>query len=75
MKHYADSGHASAELIAGGRERYGLALITPALTLRSQPIQQALDAARAEQISKDWQDKYKIRAGCRRSPLRSTQSG
>ncbi|WP_248966431.1 IS1182 family transposase [Sphaerisporangium perillae] len=33
------------------------------LTLHPQPIQQALEAARAEQTSKQWQDKYKIRAG------------
>lgn len=33
------------------------------LTIRSQPIQQALDAARAEQNTKQWQHKYKLRAG------------
>ncbi|KAA9375275.1 hypothetical protein F5972_28355 [Microbispora cellulosiformans] len=33
------------------------------LTLRPQAFQQALDSARAEQTSKQWQDKYKIRAG------------
>ena len=41
---------------AGKRERRQL-------TLRPQPAQQALDAARAEQSGKDWRDKYKIRAG------------
>jgi transposase len=41
---------------AGKRERRQL-------TLRPQPAQQALDAARAEQTGKDWRDKYKIRAG------------
>jgi hypothetical protein len=139
-EHYADSGYASADLIVGARETYGLTLITPVLldqspqaraqngydrtaftvdwagqqvtcpqgqtnaswspclqrgteaivimfpatacgpcpvrnlcttakrgsrqlTLRPQPIQQALDLARAEQTSKQWQNKYKIRAG------------
>ncbi|MEV5414542.1 transposase [Thermopolyspora sp. NPDC052614] len=33
------------------------------LTVHPQPLQQALDAARAEQTSRDWLDKYKIRAG------------
>ncbi|WP_169806582.1 transposase [Microtetraspora malaysiensis] len=33
------------------------------LTIRARPLQQALDQARAEQASKDWQDKYKLRAG------------
>jgi transposase len=139
-EHYVDSGYASAELIVGAREAYGLTLITPVLldqsaqaraqsgydrtaftvnwenrqvtcpqgqtstswnpcvqrgtdaivvtfpttscrpcpvrtlcttstrerrqlTLHPQPIQQALDTARTEQTSKQWQDKYKIRAG------------
>ncbi|WP_327043812.1 IS1182 family transposase [Microbispora sp. NBC_01189] len=139
-EHYVDSGYASAELIVGAREAYGLTLITPVLldqspqaraqagydrtafavdwdnqqvvcpqgqasaswspclqrgsdaivvmfpatscrpcpvrtqcttskrgsrqlTLRPQAFQQALDSARAEQTSKQWQDKYKIRAG------------
>jgi hypothetical protein len=139
-EHYVDSGYASAELIVGGREVYGLTLVTPVLldhspqaraqngydrtsftvdwakrqvtcpqgqtsaswspcrqhggdaivvtfpiaccrpcpvrtlgttssrerrqlTLHQQPIEQALQAARAEQTSRQWQDKYKIRAG------------
>lgn len=33
------------------------------LTLHPQPIEQALQAARAERTSQPWQDKYKIRAG------------
>jgi IS5 family transposase len=33
------------------------------LTLRPQPIQQALDTARAEQTSTDWQRRYARRAG------------
>jgi transposase len=33
------------------------------LTIRTQKIQQALDAARAEQNTTAWQDKYKLRAG------------
>jgi hypothetical protein len=33
------------------------------LTLHPQPLQQALDTARAEQAGRQWQDKYKIRAG------------
>jgi IS5 family transposase len=33
------------------------------LTIRAKKIQQALDTARAEQNTKAWQDKYKLRAG------------
>jgi transposase len=33
------------------------------LTIRAQHIQQSLDAARAEQSTKEWQDKYHLRAG------------
>lgn len=33
------------------------------LTLHPQPLQQALDTARAEQTSRDWLDNYKLRAG------------
>ncbi|WP_219464490.1 IS1182 family transposase [Nonomuraea rhizosphaerae] len=33
------------------------------LTLRPREIQQALDEARAEQSTKQWQDKYRLRAG------------
>ncbi|MEU4233665.1 IS1182 family transposase [Nonomuraea sp. NPDC026600] len=33
------------------------------LTIRARPLQQALDQARADQTGKDWQDKYKLRAG------------
>ncbi|MFC4117044.1 transposase [Nonomuraea zeae] len=33
------------------------------LTIRARPLQEALDQARADQISNDWQDKYKLRAG------------
>ncbi|WP_170223434.1 transposase [Nonomuraea turkmeniaca] len=33
------------------------------LTIRDQKAQQALDAARAEQSTQQWQDKYKLRAG------------
>jgi transposase len=33
------------------------------LTIRSRPLQHALDQARAEQNSKDWQEKYQLRAG------------
>jgi transposase len=33
------------------------------LTIRPQPIQQAMDAARAEQNTPDWQAKYALRAG------------
>jgi hypothetical protein len=33
------------------------------LTIRPQQVQQALDAARTEQSTKDWQAKYAIRAG------------
>jgi transposase len=33
------------------------------LTLRPEPIQQALDAARAEQTTRQWQHKYALRAG------------
>ncbi|WP_405394698.1 transposase [Microbispora hainanensis] len=33
------------------------------LTLRARPLQQALDPAQAEQMGKDWQDKYKLRTG------------
>ncbi|MGI5283246.1 transposase [Nonomuraea polychroma] len=33
------------------------------LTIRARPLQQALDQARVDQTSKDWQDKYKLRAG------------
>jgi hypothetical protein len=33
------------------------------LTIRARPLQQALDQARADQTTKDWQDKYKLRAG------------
>lgn len=33
------------------------------LTMHPQPLQQALDAARAEQTSRDWRDTYKLRAG------------
>jgi transposase len=139
-EHYLDSGYPSAELLAGARAQYGIALITPMLldhspqaragqgydrtaftidwdtqqvicpqgqrnaswtpcvqrgtdaivirfsgevcqpcparsacttattrgrqlTIRAAPIQQALDAARAEQSTKHWQDKYKLRAG------------
>jgi transposase len=139
-EHYVDSGYASAELIVGAREVYGLTLVTPVLldhspqaraqsgydrtsftvdwakeqvtcpqgqtsaswspcrqrgsdaivvtfpiascrpcpvrtlcttssrerrqlTLHPQPIEQTLQAARAEQTSRQWQDKYKIRAG------------
>ncbi|MCA1837128.1 MAG: transposase, partial [Actinobacteria bacterium] len=139
-EHYLDSGYPSAELLAGAREKHGIALITPMLldhspqararagydrtaftidwdnqqvtcpqgqrnaswtpctqrgtdtvvirfsgevcqpcpvraacttatrrgrqlTIRAQKIQQALDEARAEQSTKDWQDKYKLRAG------------
>lgn len=139
-EHYVDSGDASAELIVGAREVYGLTLVTPVLldhshqaraqsgydrtsfavdwakeqvtcpqgqtsaswspcrqhgggaivvtspiascrpcptrmlcttfsrerrqlTLHQQPLEQALQAARAEQTSRQWQDRYKIRAG------------
>jgi transposase len=139
-EHYVDSGYASAELIVGAREVYGLALITPVLldhspqaragagfdrtaftvdwdatqvlcpqghtsvswspcnqrgakaivvkfpgevcqacpvrsscttakrggrqlTLRPRELQQALDQARIDQTSKDWQAKYALRAG------------
>ncbi|MGP3912996.1 transposase [Nonomuraea sp. 10N515B] len=33
------------------------------LTIRARPLQEALDQARADQTSNDWQDKYKLRAG------------
>jgi transposase len=33
------------------------------LTVRPQPLQQALDQARTEQTTRAWQDKYKLRAG------------
>ncbi|HEY5939449.1 MAG TPA: IS1182 family transposase, partial [Gemmatimonadales bacterium] len=33
------------------------------LTIRARPLQQALDQARIDQAGKDWQDKYKLRAG------------
>ncbi|MFI7136181.1 IS1182 family transposase [Nonomuraea sp. NPDC050153] len=33
------------------------------LTIRSRPLQEALDQARVDQTSRDWQDKYKLRAG------------
>ncbi|WP_433425902.1 IS1182 family transposase [Microtetraspora malaysiensis] len=33
------------------------------LTIRARPLQQALDQARVDQTSKEWQGKYKLRAG------------
>ncbi|WP_433382203.1 transposase [Streptosporangium sp. CA-115845] len=33
------------------------------ITIRPQPIRQALDTARTEQAGTDWRDRYKLRAG------------
>jgi hypothetical protein len=43
------------------------------LTLRPQPVQEALDAARAEQTTPDWQTKYRLRAGAEATIAQSVQ--
>jgi hypothetical protein len=43
------------------------------LTLRPQPIQQALDAARAEQVTTDWQRRYARRAGVESTIAQATK--
>lgn len=43
------------------------------LTLRPQPVQQALDTARAEQATKDWQHRYARRAGVEATIAQATK--
>lgn len=43
------------------------------LTLRPQPVQQALDTARAEQTTKQWQAKYTLRAGVESTIAQATK--
>jgi transposase len=43
------------------------------LTLRPQPVQEALDAARAEQTTKDWQRGYARRAGIESTIAQATK--
>jgi hypothetical protein len=43
------------------------------LTLRPQPVQQALDAARAEQTTKQWQTRYARRAGVESTIAQATK--
>jgi transposase len=50
--------------IRGGRQ----------LTLRPQPVQEALDAARAEQSTKDWQARYTRRAGVESTIAQATKA-
>jgi transposase len=43
------------------------------LTLRPRPVQQALDAARAEQTTTDWQRDYALRAGAESTIAQATK--
>lgn len=43
------------------------------LTLRPRPVQQALDAARAEQTTEEWQAKYTLRAGVESTIAQATK--
>jgi transposase len=43
------------------------------LTLRPRPVQQALDAARAEQSTKQWQARYALRAGVESTIAQATK--
>ena len=43
------------------------------LTLRPQPVQQALDTARAEQSTNDWQHRYARQAGVQYTTAQATK--